>query len=64
MGGGSCVLLTQHPDPELEKRQMKQLKLSAQHREDGYLDTYYLINDQDMILQTLRTTMSCTASVI
>lgn len=25
--------LTQHPDPELEKRQMKQLKLSAQHRE-------------------------------
>lgn len=36
----------------------------AAQREDGYLDTYYLINDQDMILQTLRTTMSCTASVI
>ena len=49
--------LTQHPDPELEKQQMKQLKAVCPAGEDGYLDTYYLINDQDMILQTLRTTM-------
>lgn len=65
MGGGSCVLLTQHPDPELEKTADEAIEaVCAAQREDGYLDTYYLINDQDMILQTLRTTMSCTASVI
>ena len=46
--------LTQHPDPELEKTADEAIEaVCAAQREDGYLDTYYLINDQDMILQTL-----------
>lgn len=55
MGGGSCVLLTQHPDPELEKTADEAIEaVCAAQREDGYLDTYYLINDQDMIFTNLK----------
>ena len=47
--------LTQHPDPELEKTADEAIEaVCAAQREDGYLDTYYLINDQDMIFTNLK----------
>ena len=47
--------LTQHPDPELEKKADEAIEaVCAAQREDGYLDTYYLINDQDMIFTNLK----------
>ena len=47
--------MTQHPDPELEKTADEAIDaVGAAQREDGYLDTYYLINDQDMIFTNLK----------
>lgn len=47
--------LTQHPDPELEKTADEAIEaVCAAQREDGYLDTYYLINNQDMIFTNLK----------
>lgn len=47
--------LNQHPDPELEKTAdgVIDLIVSAQ-QENGYLDTYYIINGMDKIFTNLR----------
>ncbi len=47
--------LTQHPDPELEKLADGAIDVvcSAQ-LENGYLDTFYIINDQSKIFSNLR----------
>lgn len=47
--------LTQHPDPELEKIADGAIDIvcSAQ-QEDGYLDTYYIINGKDQIFSNLK----------
>lgn len=47
--------LTQHPDPELEKRADDAIDIvCAAQQEDGYLDTYYIINGKDKIFSNLR----------
>lgn len=47
--------LTQHPDPELEKRADEAIDIvCAAQQEDGYLDTYYIINGKDKIFSNLR----------
>lgn len=47
--------LTQHPDPELEKIADEAIDIvCAAQLENGYLDTYYIINDQDMIFSNLK----------
>ncbi|MGN0313162.1 MAG: glycoside hydrolase family 127 protein [Fusicatenibacter sp.] len=47
--------LAQHPDPELEKTADEAIAVvCAAQREDGYLDTYYLINDEDQIFSNLK----------
>ena len=47
--------LTQHPDAELEKIADEAIDIvcAAQH-ENGYLDTYYIINGMDKIFTNLR----------
>ncbi|MCD8021910.1 MAG: glycoside hydrolase family 127 protein, partial [Lachnospiraceae bacterium] len=47
--------LTQHPDPELERIADGAIEIvcSAQ-QEDGYLDTYYIINGRDKTFSNLR----------
>lgn len=47
--------LTQHPDPELERIADSAIDIvcSAQ-QEDGYLDTYYIINGRDRIFSNLK----------
>lgn len=47
--------LTQHPDPELERIADGAIDIvcSAQ-QEDGYLDTYYIINGKDRIFSNLK----------
>ena len=47
--------LSQHPDPELERTADEAIEIvCAAQREDGYLDTYYLINDESAIFTNLR----------
>ncbi len=47
--------MTQHPDPELEKRADDAIDIvCAAQQEDGYLDTYYIINGKDKIFSNLR----------
>lgn len=47
--------LTQHPDPELEKRADDAIDIvCAAQQDDGYLDTYYIINGKDKIFSNLR----------
>lgn len=47
--------LTQHPDPELEKLADEAIDIvCAAQQEDGYLDTYYIINGKDKIFSNLR----------
>lgn len=47
--------LTQHPDPELEKQADEAIDIvCAAQQDDGYLDTYYIINGKDKIFTNLR----------
>lgn len=47
--------LTQHPDPELERIADGAIDIvCAAQQEDGYLDTYYIINGKDRIFSNLR----------
>ena len=47
--------LAQHPDPELERTADEAIDLvCAAQTEDGYLDTYYIINGMDAALTNLR----------
>ncbi|MDO4292763.1 MAG: glycoside hydrolase family 127 protein [Eubacteriales bacterium] len=47
--------LTQHPDPELEKIADGAIDIvCAAQQEDGYLDTYYIINGKDKIFSNLK----------
>lgn len=47
--------LTQHPDPELEKLADGAIDIVCEaQQEDGYLDTYYIINGKDKIFSNLR----------
>lgn len=47
--------LAQHPDPELEKTADEAIELvCAAQQEDGYLDTYYIINGRDKAFTNLR----------
>ena len=47
--------LTQHADPELEKTADEAIDIvCAAQQDNGYLDTYYIINDQSMIFTNLR----------
>ncbi|MBO5033014.1 MAG: glycoside hydrolase family 127 protein [Lachnospiraceae bacterium] len=47
--------LTQHPDAELEKLADSAIDIVCEaQQEDGYLDTYYIINGKDMIFSNLR----------
>lgn len=47
--------LTQYPDPELEKVADEAIEIVCNaQQEDGYLDTYYIINGKDKIFTNLR----------
>lgn len=47
--------LTQHPDPELEKIADEAIDIvCAAQQENGYLDTYYIINGMDKIFTNLK----------
>ena len=47
--------LTQHPDPELEATADEAIDIvCAAQLENGYLDTYYIISDQDQIFTNLK----------
>ena len=47
--------LAQHPDPELERTADEAIELvCAAQQEDGYLDTYYIINGRDKSFSNLR----------
>ena len=47
--------LTQHPDPQLEATADEAIDIvCAAQLENGYLDTYYIINDQDQIFTNLK----------
>lgn len=47
--------LTQHPDAELEKLADSAIDIvCAAQQDDGYLDTYYIINGKDKIFTNLR----------
>ncbi|AOZ95410.1 glycoside hydrolase GH127 family [Butyrivibrio hungatei] len=47
--------LTQHPDPELEKTADEAIDIvCAAQQENGYLDTYYIINDMSKIFTHLK----------
>ena len=47
--------LTQHPDSSLEKTADEAIDIvCAAQQEDGYLDTYYIINGRDMEFTNLR----------
>ena len=57
--------LTQHPDPQLESIADGAIDIvCAAQQEDGYLDTYYILNGKDRILRICVITTSCTASAI
>lgn len=47
--------LTQHPDEELERQADEAIDIvCAAQQDDGYLDTYYIINGKDKIFSNLR----------
>lgn len=47
--------LTQHPDPELERIADEAIDIVCEaQQEDGYLDTYYIINGKDKIFSNLK----------
>ena len=47
--------LTQYPDPELEKIADGAIDIvCAAQQDDGYLDTYYIINGKDKIFTNLK----------
>ena len=47
--------LTQHPDPELEKIADDAIQIvCAAQQDDGYLDTYYILNGKDKIFSNLK----------
>ena len=47
--------LTQHPDPELEKIADGAIQIvCAAQQDDGYLDTYYILNGKDKIFSNLK----------
>lgn len=47
--------LTQHPDPELEKIADGAIDIVCEaQQDDGYLDTYYIINGKDKIFTNLK----------
>ncbi|MBD5460049.1 MAG: glycoside hydrolase family 127 protein [Lachnospiraceae bacterium] len=47
--------LAQHPDPQLERTADEAIDLvCAAQQEDGYLDTYYILNGKDKIFTNLR----------
>ena len=47
--------LTQHPDAELERLADSAIDIVCEaQQEDGYLDTYYIINGKDKIFSNLR----------
>lgn len=47
--------LTQHPDPDLEKVADAAIDIvCAAQQEDGYLDTYYIINGKMVFYQLTR----------
>ena len=47
--------LTQHPDPQLESTADGAIDIvCAAQQEDGYLDTYYILNGKDRIFTNLR----------
>ncbi len=47
--------LVSHPDPQLEQLADEAIELVCQaQQEDGYLDTYYIINGKDKIFTNLR----------
>ncbi len=47
--------LTQHPDPELERIADGAIDIvCAAQQDDGYLDTYYIINGKDRIFSNLK----------
>ena len=47
--------LTQHPDPELEKIADDAIQIvCAAQQDDGYLDTYYILNGKDKIFSILK----------
>ncbi len=47
--------LTQHPDPELERIADGAIQVICDaQQEDGYLDTYYILNGKDKIFSNLR----------
>lgn len=47
--------LTQHPDPDLEKLADEAIDIvCAAQQDNGYLDTFYIINDQSKIFTNLR----------
>lgn len=47
--------LSQHPDPELEAIADKAIEIvCAAQQDDGYLDTYYILNGKDRIFTNLR----------
>ena len=47
--------LTQHPDPEFEKIADEAIDIvCAAQQEDGYLDTYYIINGRDKTFSNLK----------
>ena len=53
--GGWAIPLTQHPDPQLEATADEAIDIvCAAQLENGYLDTYYIINDQDQIFTNLK----------
>ena len=46
----SATLCSQHPDPELEKIADDAIQIvCAAQQDDGYLDTYYILNGKDKI---------------
>lgn len=52
--------LAAHPDPELEKLADHAIDIvCAAQYEDGYLDTFYIINDPSKRLTNLRDTTNC-----
>ena len=55
--------LTHHPDADLEATADTAIDIvCAAQLDNGYLDTYYILNGMDRHFTNLRTTMSCTAS--
>ena len=55
MDRGGGLSLTQHPDPELERIADGAIDIvCAAQQDDGYLDTYYIINGKNHIFTNLK----------